>query len=167
MFRTNKYNLRMCYYSFELLMEFCLEHHYLVLLRLMNQYMNIQGSLFGRFAAVTARQTALTRANSRACAFTLPVFTGQPQLRTMEDSFCTLRGAGRGLRRRLPWSLTAWSDFLVGFPRTSVAVGHRADCGRGGGREEGAGVLGHAGAGNRWRMARAANRPPSHEIPDC
>ena len=46
MFRTNKYNLRMCYYSFELLMEFCLENHYLVLLRLMNQYMNIQGLHF-------------------------------------------------------------------------------------------------------------------------
>ena len=42
-FRANKFNVRMCSYSFELLMEFCLERHYLVLLRLMNQYMNIQG----------------------------------------------------------------------------------------------------------------------------
>ena len=42
-FRTNKFNVRLCSYSFELLMEFCLDRHYLVLLRLMNQHMNIQG----------------------------------------------------------------------------------------------------------------------------
>ena len=46
-YRSNRYNIRMCSYSFELLMEFCLERHYLVLLRLMNQFMNIQGQPSG------------------------------------------------------------------------------------------------------------------------
>lgn len=106
-----------------------------------------------------------TRVNGRTCAFTFPVFTGQPQLRTMEDSFCTLCQVAVG-RAALPWSLTSWSHNLVGFPCDSIAVGHRVDGGRGGRCEEGAGVLGHAGAGNRWRMARAASQS-TLEIPGC
>jgi transcription initiation factor TFIID subunit 5 len=43
-FRNNKYGVKMCKYSFELLLSFLQDNKYMLILRLMNQYITIQAT---------------------------------------------------------------------------------------------------------------------------
>jgi transcription initiation factor TFIID subunit 5 len=44
--RIVKYNLRICGYAFELMMTFLQDHKFMILLSIINQYVNIKGAFF-------------------------------------------------------------------------------------------------------------------------
>jgi transcription initiation factor TFIID subunit 5 len=44
LFRNNKFNLKMCNYSFELLLSYLHEMKFMMILSIVNQYLNITGT---------------------------------------------------------------------------------------------------------------------------